>query len=195
MTTKNKIEETALDLFSAKGYDGVSVREIAALVGIRESSIYKHYKGKGEIFNTIKDHYLEKTAAVFGALPINPVGLTGISAADLISMIKVTFQAFATDAYISKCRKLFMISAPGNPEIGALYAGNFITAPIAYNTSVFEAVIVGRGLGADAESMAYQFYAPVFCILQEYDNSVLTMAAALAKIDKITGKFLEVYGL
>lgn len=40
MTTKEKIVETALDLFSQRGYDGVSVRDIARAVGIRESSLY-----------------------------------------------------------------------------------------------------------------------------------------------------------
>ena len=44
MTTKEKITETALDLFSQRGYDGVSVRDIARAVGIRESSIYNHFQ-------------------------------------------------------------------------------------------------------------------------------------------------------
>lgn len=38
--TKDKIFDTALDLFSKKGYDSVSVRTIASEVGIKESSIY-----------------------------------------------------------------------------------------------------------------------------------------------------------
>lgn len=34
--TKDKIFDTALDLFSKKGYDSVSVRTIASEVGIRK---------------------------------------------------------------------------------------------------------------------------------------------------------------
>ena len=52
MTTKEKITETALDLFSQRGYDGVSVRDIARAVGIRESSIYNHFQGKRAVFET-----------------------------------------------------------------------------------------------------------------------------------------------
>lgn len=37
--TKDKIFDTALDLFSKKGYDSVSVRTIASEVGIKENSI------------------------------------------------------------------------------------------------------------------------------------------------------------
>ncbi len=42
VTTKENIEFQALNMFSERGYKGVSVRDIAAAVGIKESSIYKH---------------------------------------------------------------------------------------------------------------------------------------------------------
>ena len=48
-STKDKIFDAALDLFAERGYDGVSIRDIAAAVGIKESSIYKHYASKAEI--------------------------------------------------------------------------------------------------------------------------------------------------
>ena len=43
MNTKEKIFNASLDLFSKKGYDSVSLREIAEEVGIKKSSIYSHY--------------------------------------------------------------------------------------------------------------------------------------------------------
>ena len=46
METKARILWEALELFSSKGYKGVSVRDIAGAVGIRESSLYNHFKGK-----------------------------------------------------------------------------------------------------------------------------------------------------
>lgn len=196
MTTKERIELEALDLFSTNGYAGVSIRDIASRVGIKESSIYKHYKGKEEIFNTIKEHYLEKTNSVFSGLSENPSAFADISGQFLINMMKTTFQAFASDAYISKCRKLFMISAPGNSEIGKIYALNFITNPIMFNTKIFLNVVASVGhTDMDAQVMAYQFYSPIFCILQEYDNEVLTMEDSLDRIEKITQKFMEVYVL
>ena len=39
MNTKEKIFYVSLDLFSQKGYDSVSLREIADEVGIKKSSI------------------------------------------------------------------------------------------------------------------------------------------------------------
>ena len=41
--TRDKILNAALDLFSTGGYEGVSVKQIAAAVGIKDSSLYKHF--------------------------------------------------------------------------------------------------------------------------------------------------------
>ena len=49
MTTRDRILEEALRLFSEKGYDGTSVESIAEAVGIKAPSLYKHFKGKEDI--------------------------------------------------------------------------------------------------------------------------------------------------
>ena len=55
MTTKERITEEALTLFSENGYQGTSVKSIADAVGIRDASLYKHFKSKQEIFSSIVD--------------------------------------------------------------------------------------------------------------------------------------------
>lgn len=57
MDTKEKIFDVSLDLFSKKGYDSVSLREIAKEVGIRKSSIYSHYTSKEAILMNIFDYF------------------------------------------------------------------------------------------------------------------------------------------
>lgn len=60
MNTKEKIFNVALDLFSQKGYDSVSLREIAEEVGIKKSSIYSHYRSKEEILMDIFDYFTQQ---------------------------------------------------------------------------------------------------------------------------------------
>lgn len=60
MTTKEKIFDVSIDLFSQYGYDGVSIRRIAGEVGIKESSIYNHYKSKETIMDEILDYYIHE---------------------------------------------------------------------------------------------------------------------------------------
>jgi hypothetical protein len=56
-TTKQKIFDVSVDLFSKKGFSGVSVREIARNVGIKESSLYNHFKSKDDILVKIFDFF------------------------------------------------------------------------------------------------------------------------------------------
>ncbi|WP_407430975.1 TetR/AcrR family transcriptional regulator [Methanobrevibacter sp.] len=58
MNNKEKIFHVSIDLFSKYGYDGVSVRKIASEVGIKESSIYNHYKSKESILDSILNYYI-----------------------------------------------------------------------------------------------------------------------------------------
>ena len=50
MPTKERILYAALDLISEKGYDGVGVDLIAENAGLKGPSLYRHYKGKEDIF-------------------------------------------------------------------------------------------------------------------------------------------------
>jgi AcrR family transcriptional regulator len=61
-STRNRILDIAIDLFSKKGFSAVSVREITRTVGIRESSLYNHFKSKDEIMDTIFDYFVSELA-------------------------------------------------------------------------------------------------------------------------------------
>lgn len=51
--TKERIQSEALRLFAENGYHAVTVEQIAAAVGIKAPSLYKHYSGKRAIFDGI----------------------------------------------------------------------------------------------------------------------------------------------
>ena len=51
--TKERILETALELFAQSGYLGTSMSDIAARLGITKAALYKHYAGKQEILDRI----------------------------------------------------------------------------------------------------------------------------------------------
>jgi AcrR family transcriptional regulator len=60
LNTKDRILEAAVQLFSDRGYDSVSMRDIANLVGIKAPSIYNHFGSKQELLYTIFDFYIEQ---------------------------------------------------------------------------------------------------------------------------------------
>lgn len=59
--SKEKIADAALGLFSQKGYDEVSVKDICALCGIPRSSFYLAFSGKADILayklQSVKDNF------------------------------------------------------------------------------------------------------------------------------------------
>ncbi|HPE16244.1 MAG TPA: helix-turn-helix domain-containing protein [Oscillospiraceae bacterium] len=61
--TTGRILEVSADLFARKGYDAVSLHEIAAAAGIRESSVYNHFEGKSGILDALLALFREKAPA------------------------------------------------------------------------------------------------------------------------------------
>jgi AcrR family transcriptional regulator len=59
-TTKLKIFEKSLDLFSRKGYNATSMDDIATAVGIKKATLYSHVSGKEMIFTEIFKQILEE---------------------------------------------------------------------------------------------------------------------------------------
>jgi AcrR family transcriptional regulator len=55
--TRTRILETALELFAKRGFAGTSIRRLARRVGVRESSLYNHFSGKGAILTALVDEY------------------------------------------------------------------------------------------------------------------------------------------
>lgn len=53
MGNRDKILQTAIDLFSQKGFSAVTMHEISAAVGIRAASIYNHFSSKDAILQQI----------------------------------------------------------------------------------------------------------------------------------------------
>lgn len=54
--TKERILETALELFAQNGYLGTSMNDIAQQLGFTKAALYKHYTSKQEILDRIVEH-------------------------------------------------------------------------------------------------------------------------------------------
>src|SRR3954469_7915676 len=65
--TRQAILDAALDLFAEKGYFGTSLRDIATVVGVRESALYNYFPGKDALFSALitasREHKAEQLPA------------------------------------------------------------------------------------------------------------------------------------
>lgn len=169
MNTKQKILDAALELFSTFGYDGVSVAQIGEAVGIKAPSLYKHFKSKQEIFETIQNLMQERYNRQALKLHIENKSDGGgdvfakITEEQLIQTVLQLFRFFLLDAYMEKFRRMMILEQYRNPQIGALYRKQYFDDPIRYQTALFRQLMAAGVLREeDPKTAAVTFYSPIF---------------------------------
>ncbi|MCL2157245.1 MAG: TetR/AcrR family transcriptional regulator [Methanobrevibacter sp.] len=151
ISTKEKIFDVSIDLFSKKGYDNVSIREIAKNVGIKESSIYNHYSSKEKILETIFEYYkknMVKTQTYYESLPIKsknyPQNIANINDINPMKTYHRGSQAIKNQWKHPKMRKilkLMFIELYHNEKIKKFFIEELINAPIKFWTLFFKILI------------------------------------------------------
>jgi hypothetical protein len=147
--TKEKIFDVSLDLFSKKGYDKVSIREIARNVGIKESSIYNHYSNKENILDTIFEYYKDnmiETHTYYQNLPQNIGKICGDMSSDInpMKMYHRGSEAIKNQWKHPKMRKILrimFIELYHNEKIRKFFIKELINRPITFWTSFFKIMI------------------------------------------------------
>ena len=177
MGTKEKIVETALELFSLRGYDGVSVRDIAHAVGIRESSLYNHFKNKRAIFDGIVDFCVQQSEAYFrqSALPFDegddPAVYQGIGIERLQELIEQTFRFFFDDPWNARFRRLLLLSQYTDPRCRDIYRRLYRDKCIQVQAHIFAALMdAGEIRREDPSAVATEFHGPMFMLIHTCDS-------------------------
>jgi AcrR family transcriptional regulator len=75
VSTRERILDVALDLFTEQGFDGTSMREIAERLHITKPSIYYHFASKEEILMALHVRLHELVKPAFAQLTGQPVTL------------------------------------------------------------------------------------------------------------------------
>lgn len=114
--TKWELFRAAVDLFAARGYEGVGVRDIAAAVGIRSASLYNHFEDKEAILRRIFDFFEENYLMVVPEMD-GVMGLVGeLAPAELLER---ALPQFAEDETFQIVRKIWLVAvleAERNPR-------------------------------------------------------------------------------
>lgn len=178
MRTKEKIVNKALILFSEKGYANVSVEEIAAAVGIKASSLYKHYKSKQEIFNAVIDKLKnsdthEKLVNSINANDKfdNAGAFTGDVEKLIIAIGFEPFVELSGPTELKPFRQLMTIEQFNTPELAELLVKQYYDNMISRYSDLFSKLSSSGVLkNEDPELMALQFYAPLFMLMTMSDT-------------------------
>lgn len=171
METKERILWEALELFSCKGYGGVSVRDIARAVGIKESSLYSHFAGKREIFQSIVDICQEKAEEYYRekGIPFSrdeDLSVFDREGAALEQTLLDTFRYFFQDPWNLRFQRLLVISRFEDERAGELYRELYCRYPLRIQTAVFRQLMAaGKMTARDPEALALEFYGTVYLLM------------------------------
>ena len=177
MTTRERIIDEALTLFSQRGFEGVTVKEIAQAVGIKDSSLYKHFPSKQAIFGEIIDQMEIRLNQMHAVLQVPDARRQDVSnffsrqsSQSMTEMVEQMFIFYLRDPIVGRIRRLFTIEQFGNSTIAQQYGSLFIESALDYHVQVFSQMIAsGAFLAGDPNLMALQFYSPIFLLLSKVD--------------------------
>lgn len=193
--TKERILLTALKRFAAEGYEGVSVSDIAGELGITKGALYRHYKNKRDIFESILRHMARRDAEQArdytlpeGTRTEQPGAYREATIDQMVGFARTMFRYWTEDSFAAPFRKMLTLEQFRSPEMGRLYQQYLVSGPLQYMTDLFESVGI-PGAGAAAA----RFYGPMFLMYSVYDGAT-DKARALSDMDSLlenAGKHLK----
>ena len=189
--TEQRILEKSLELFSTKGYDAVSVGEIAKAVGIKAPSLYNHFPSKQAIFDAILEttsaHYQKDTAEISAHgqdsqkdIPV----FSHISEELLVEKVRQIFLYSLHDKQVSQFRRMMTLEQFRSPELAALFSERYVDRMISYHAEIFRSLIAGGEIrDEDPDTLAWMYVSPVITLLSVCDRQPEREAESLAKLD------------
>lgn len=173
-TTKEKILLTAIKLFAQDGYEAVSISKISGELGMAKSALYKHYKNKRDIFDSIINRMdeLDYERAREYNMPDGNMdeiikGYREISIDKIRIYTEAQFKHWTEEEFSSLFRRMLTLEQYRNQEMADLYQKYLVSGPIDYMTYLFAGI---TGKKEEAKQLAIEFYGPIFLMYSLYDN-------------------------
>ena len=192
--TKERILAAALEMFSQKGYAGTNIRELTASLGLVKSSMYKHFRSKEEIWNTLLDELIAYYDAHFGSLehlPPVPDSLDG-----LVAMTARMTDFTIHDETIVMTRKMLSIEQFRDERARDLATKHFLIGLTEMFTKLFEGMMEKGLLRRDDPAMlAFAYTAPISALIHLCDREPEKTEEATKQIEAFSRHFVRTYGM
>ena len=170
---KEEILNVARHLFARDGYEAVSVSQIAGALDMTKGALYRHYKSKKDIFDSIvkRMEQGDSDQAADYDMPEDdkadmPEKYEAVSLSDFVEYSKSMFEYWTEDDFASSFRKILTIEQFRNDEMQELYQQYLASGPISYVKDLFESMDI-----ENANDKAVRFYAIMYFYYNAYDGA------------------------
>ena len=176
---KEEILIVALHLFARDGYEAVSVSQIAGELDMTKGALYRHYKSKRDIFDSIVKRMEQQDSeqARENEVPEESIEKTpeeyqNVSFDDFVEYSKSMFEYWTEDDFASSFRKMLTIEQFRSEGMQKLYQQYLVSGPAGYVKDLFKNMKI-----KDPEENAVKFYANMFFYYSLYDGAANKMKA------------------
>ena len=170
---KEEILIVALHLFARDGYEAVSVSQIAGELDMTKGALYRHYKSKRDIFDSIVKRMEQQDGeqARENEVPEESIEKTpeeyqNVSFDDFVEYSKSMFEYWTEDDFASSFRKMLTIEQFRSEEMQNLYQQYLVSGPAEYVKDLFKNMKI-----KNPEENAVKFYANMFFYYSMYDGA------------------------
>jgi AcrR family transcriptional regulator len=175
VNTKQRILNTAINLFAEKDYNSVSIREIAKEVGIKGSSIYNHFESKEDILDAILGYHMEASNAVFNGyfeMPKISHEVEHQSLEEILLGSMLTSFKFMEFPNMDKIFKILSKEQLNNDKIRNFFLNQYIISPRVELEKIFKELINKNMVKqTDEKQLAAEFHG--YVIYKFYENYML----------------------
>ena len=193
--TKERILETALELFARNGYLGTSMNDIAKQLGFTKAALYKYYASKQEILGKIVERMNQmdyERAEVYKMPEMEPDGF----AEDYLHMpvqkiraySRAQFDHWTKEPFPSNFRKMLTLEQYRDPRLAQLHHDYLAGGPLEYMAAIFRKL---TDSDEAAMQLALEFYGPMYLLYSAYDGAEDKTSVALlldTHIDRFISK-------
>ena len=170
---KEEILIVALHLFARDGYEAVSVSQIAGELDMTKGALYRHYKSKRDIFDSIVKRMEQQDGeqASDYDMPEDekesmPEEYKDVSLDDFVEYSKSMFEYWTEDDFASSFRKMLTIEQFRSEEMQNLYQQYLVSGPAEYVKELFKNMKMNH-----PEENAVKFYANMFFYYSMYEGA------------------------
>ena len=189
---KEEILIVALHLFARDGYEAVSVSQIAGELDMTKGALYRHYKSKRDIFDSIVKRMEQQDSeqARENEVPEESIEKTpeeyqNISFDDFVEYSKSMFEYWTEDDFASSFRKMLTIEQFRSEGMQKLYQQYLVSGPAGYVKDLFKNMKI-----KDPEENAVKFYANMCFYYNVYDGAA-DKAKAKCQFEQMLDKIVE----
>ncbi|PMC37472.1 TetR/AcrR family transcriptional regulator [Bacillus sp. UMB0899] len=170
LSTKERIFYTSLDLFSRRGYSGVSIREITREVGIKESSLYNHYRSKDAILEDIFTFFRDDFSKTLPPIELLDDILQNNSVEEFLKAGHRNFKKYMENENGQKMWRILQVEQYRSPLAREIILNDLFKTTIQFLEIVFTKLIHMKKIRPlDPKMLAIEYQYPVFSLLTEYN--------------------------